>query len=58
MANKINGNIEPINCEPTSPIIIFAGLVFHHKKPKQEPAIEDIKTANSTDIKTWFMNFE
>ena len=39
-------------------VIIFAGLVFHHKKPRQEPAIEEIKTANSTEINTGFIKLE
>ena len=56
--SKIRGNIEPINWDPTSPIIILAGLVFHHKKPRQEPAIEEIKTANSTEINTGFIKLE
>ena len=34
---NINGNIEPIKWDPTSPIIILAGFVFHHRNPKQAP---------------------
>ena len=49
MAKKIIGNIAPKKCDPTSPIIIFAGLVFHHKNPKQEPAIDDTKIDKSKD---------
>ena len=41
--------IEPMKWEPTSPRIILAGFVFHHKKPKQAPATDEINIEISRD---------
>ena len=57
-ANNINGNREPKKCDPTSPIIIFAGLVFHHKNPKQAPATAEINSESSTVRKSSPIKFE
>jgi hypothetical protein len=56
LQKKIIGNIAPKKCEPTSPIIIFAGLVFHHKNPRHDPAIDEIKIDISSDKKALFIN--
>ena len=37
----------PMAMEPVSPMKIRAGLAFHHRKPKQEPASAVETTARS-----------
>ena len=49
-AKRIRGKSAPRKCDPTSPIIIFAGFVFHHKKPKHAPATAEINWRTSV----WF----
>jgi|TARA_Y100000389_G_scaffold69618_1_gene66270 hypothetical protein len=49
--NKIIGNIAPKNREPTSPIMIFAGVVFHHRNPRHDPAREETNIDKSSDKK-------
>ena len=55
IAKKIIGNMAPIKCDPTSPIIIFAGFVFHHKKPRHDPAIDETKIDKSNERKASFI---
>ena len=55
---NINGNIEPIKWDPTSPIIILAGFVFHHRNPKQAPDTDEIKSEISTVKNESPTNFE
>ena len=48
-----NPAIAPPNAkDPVSPIKIFAGAVFHHRKPVQPPANAAARTAKSKGSRT------
>jgi hypothetical protein len=43
----IPASAPPRESEPVSPMKIFAGSAFHHRKPKQAPASATATTARS-----------
>ena len=44
---------EPIDSDPVSPMKIFAGAAFHHRKPRHAPARATEASARSRASATW-----